>query len=116
MMIDYASYKSGDTDGVLVVEVAGKLDSSTAKTLSNCLLSHIESGEQKIVLDCSKLHAISSEGLAVFVQINSRLKKLGGKFSLAGVKGSVADVLKIVHFDRLFKLFGTVDEAAQALQ
>jgi anti-anti-sigma regulatory factor len=44
------------------------------------------------------------------------LKKVGGKFSLAGVKGTVADVLKIVHFDRLFKLFGSVDEAAKAFQ
>jgi anti-anti-sigma factor len=113
-MTDYSSYKSGDAGEVLVVEVKGKLDSSNSKTLTACLQGHIDDGEHKIVLDCSGLNAISSEGLAVLVQINKRLKTVGGKFSLAGVKGTVADVLKIVHFDRLFKLFGSVDEAAKA--
>ena len=68
------------------------------------------------MLDCSQLDAISSEGLAAFVQTKSSLKKVDGVIALAAVKGTVAEVVRIVHFDRLFKLFPTVDEAARALQ
>ena len=54
-------------------------------------------------------------GLAVLVRANSRLKPLGGKIALAGVKGVAADALRIVHFDRLFNMYPTVDEAAAAV-
>lgn len=115
-MIDYSSYKLENAEDTLVLEVTGKLDSSTAKFLMDCIQGCIERGERKIVLDCSQLIAISSEGLATFVQAKRRLKELGGSISLAGVSGGVADVIRIVHFDRIFNLFSTVDEAAQALK
>ncbi len=113
-MVHYASYKLEGADDTRVLQVKGKLDSSTSGPLSECIDGHIDKGSHKIILDCSELDAIASEGLATLVRANSRLKKLGGKFALAGVKGTVADVLRIVHFDRLFKLSATVDEAAES--
>ena len=113
-MIDYTTYKLDSPNDVMVLEVTGRLDSSTASFLLDCIQGYIERGEHKIVLDCSELDAISSEGLATFVRAKSRLNALGGAMSLSGVKGGVAEVLRIVHFDRLFNLFPTIDEAAQA--
>ena len=89
-MIDYSSYKLDDADKTLVLEVTGRLDSSTASFLLDCLEGYIERGEKKIVLDCAQLEGISSEGLATFVRANSRLKPNGGQMALACVNGGVA--------------------------
>jgi anti-anti-sigma factor len=115
-MVHYTSYKLEDASDTRVLQVAGKLDSSNSGDLSECIDGHLEKGSKNIILDCSNLNAIASEGLAVLVRANTRLKKIGGNFALVGVKGTVAEVLRIVHFDRLFKIFATVDEAAAAFK
>lgn len=115
-MVEYPSYKLEGADNALVLEVTGRLDSSTSPSLIDCIQGYIERGEKTIVLDCSRLDGISSEGLAAFVSAKARLKKIDGTLSLAGVKGGVAEVIRIVHFDKLFSLFPSVDEAAKALE
>jgi len=112
---DYTTNKHQSYPDVIVFDVAGKLDSTTSKFLLDCIEGHIDRGERKLVLDCSKLKYISSAGLESFIQTRKRLKVHGGTFAIAGVNGIVAEAIKLVHFDRLFKMFPTVDEAAQYL-
>jgi anti-sigma B factor antagonist len=114
-MSDYSSYKLEGVQDAIVLEVKGRLDSFTANSLVDCIQHCIDRGDRTIVLDCSQLKAISSEGLAAFVQAKTRLKRVSGSMSLAGVQGSVADVLRIVHFDRLFSLYPSIAEAAKSL-
>ena len=114
-MIDFTAYRyeaSGDT---LVLVITGKLDSTTSQYVLDCLQDHIANGEHKFVLDCSELTYISSVGLGTLVRANSRLKDMGGAVALAGVKGVVAEALRLVHFDRLFNMYDDVDQAAAAL-
>ncbi len=115
-MIEFSGYKHDDWDNVFVLEVMGHIDSDASRFLLDCIQGYIDAGEQKFVLDCSELAYISSMGLATLVRANSRLKDGGGEIALAGVKGVAADVLRLVHFDRIFNMFPTVDDAAEALQ
>lgn len=115
LMIDYVSHSHSLHSDVLVVEASGKLDSVTSKYLLDCMQGIVQSGTEKIVLDCENLHQINSMGLASLVRANSRLKKIGGVMAIASATGPVADVLKLVHFDRLFGIYSTVDEAAAAI-
>lgn len=114
-MIDYATYHSGSDDGVLVLELTGRLDDHTADFLVDCLAGHIRAGTTRIVLDCSDLQHVTSIGLGALVRIHSRLKSDGGEVKLASVPGAVSDVLRIVHFDRIFNIYPTVREACAAL-
>ncbi|KAA5540461.1 STAS domain-containing protein [Roseiconus nitratireducens] len=114
-MIDYHTYHHETYPDVLVIEALGKLDLTTADFLLDCMHGMIARGEHKIVLDCSDLESITSVGLGVMVRANSRLKKKGGALAVAGATGIVAEVLKIVHFDKLFHLFPDVDQAAASL-
>ena len=115
-MIEFSGYKHNQWNDVFVLEVIGHIDTDASNFLLDCIQGYIDSGEQKFVLDCSELAYISSMGLATLVRANSRLKPMGGKIALAGVKGVAADALRLVHFDRLFNMFPTVDAAADALQ
>ncbi len=114
-MIDYETYKSGLNEDILVLELTGRLDDHTAEFLVDCLAGQINEGCTKIVIDCHHLEYISSTGMGALVRINSRLKPDGGEVSLSRVKGMIADVLRIVHLDRLFHIYPTVEEACEAL-
>lgn len=117
-MIEFSGYKYDGAEGiddVLVLEVMGRIDSEASHFLLDCIQGYIDGGEKKFVLDCSELAYLSSMGLATLVRANSRLKSRGGKIALAGVKGIVADALRLVGFHRLFHMYPTVDEAARAV-
>ncbi len=111
-MIDYQTYKTGENDEVLVIEVGGRLDTMSSDYLVDCVKGHTERGARKIVLDCSDLDYVSSMGLAGLIRANSTMKKLGGSVALVQVPGLVADVVRISHLDRLLNIYPTVEEAA----
>jgi anti-sigma B factor antagonist len=115
-MIEFSGYKHSDYPDVFVLEVMGHIDTEASEFLLSCIQGYIDSGEQKFVLDCSELSYISSLGLATLVRANKRLKTKGGRLALAGVKGVAADALRVVHFDRMFNMFPTVDKAAESLE
>jgi len=118
-MIEFSGYKyegASGSDDVLVLEVMGRIDSDASNFLLDCIQGYIDNGENKFVLDCSDLAYISSMGLATLVRANSRLKSRGGRIALAGVKGVAADALRLVGFHRLFNIYPSVDEAAQAVE
>jgi anti-sigma B factor antagonist len=110
-MIDFTTYTAGNDDSVLVLELTGKLDDNASRFLFDCLVGHIEHGHSKLVLDCNDLDHIASVGLGTLARIHSRVKQRGGRALLVGVKGVVADVIRLVHFEKLFDMYGTVDEA-----
>ncbi len=115
-MIDYETYRTGAHDEILVLELTGRLDTHSSDFLVSCLGGHIKNGTSKIILDCGDLEHVTSIGLGALVRIHSRLKGDGGEVKLARVEGVVADVLRIVHFDRLFNIYPSVEEASARLQ
>ncbi|MEM6363822.1 MAG: STAS domain-containing protein [Planctomycetota bacterium] len=115
-MIDYTTYRSDSFPKVLVLEVTGRLDTTSADFLFSCMEGLIEKGERHIVLDCAGLEIVSSAGLATLVRANSRLKSKDGAIALANATGVVADVLRVTNLNRLFGLYSSVDEAANSLQ
>ncbi len=114
-MIDYETYTTGVDDGILVLELTGRLDDHTAEFLIDCLARHISGGVSKIVLDCRELEHVTSVGLGALVRVHSRLKSCGGEVKLAHIEGVIAEILRIVHFDRLFNMYPTVESACEAL-
>ncbi|MEM9588880.1 MAG: STAS domain-containing protein [Planctomycetota bacterium] len=114
-MIEYTSLPLDGVENGIVLELTGKLDAASSEYLLDCVQGFIDRGERKVVLDCFDLDSISSVGLGTLVRANSRLKSHGGTIALVGVQGLVADVLRVVHFDRLFGLYPDLDEAKAAL-
>ena len=110
-MIDYTTYTTGENEDVLVLELTGRLDEKASEFLFDCLDGHIKHGRSKLILDCTELEHIVSAGLGTLVRIHFRLKDKGGHVQLVGVKGVVADILKLVHFEKLFHMHDSVEEA-----
>ncbi|MEO1980663.1 MAG: STAS domain-containing protein, partial [Fuerstiella sp.] len=115
-MIDFASHKLEDAPGILVLQLTGNLDAQNSEYLMDCVQGHIEDGIDRIILNCAELDFISSVGLGTLIRAMTRLKKQGGTVALAGARGAVADVIRLVRLNRLANIYGNVAEAAAALK
>ena len=115
-MIDWETYRKGENNEILVLEIDGRLDVTSSEYLLDCIQGHIEDGVHLFILDCSPLEFISSAGLGTLVRANKRLQDRGGAVALAGVKGIIAEAIHFARLDKVFHLFPTVEEAASSLK
>ncbi len=112
-MITITSPSSLNADVPAVLQVAGRLDSQASVALLGSVQRLIEEEKHEIIIDFDKLEIVSSEGLAALIQSKSQLRKLNGALRLANLHGPVLEVFQLVHFDRLFDLHPSIEEAVE---
>lgn len=95
----------------LVLELEGRLDSSTANLLETLFTQKVEQGERLFVFDFSNLQYISSAGLRVMLVAAKKLKATGGKLSLCGMNDNVLEVFQISGFTNIFSIYPQREEA-----
>lgn len=84
------------TDVATVLEISGRLDTSTAPVLDKTISEDI-SDKTKLTMDLKGLEYISSAGLRVLLTAQKRLQK-HGSMKLINVCGEVMDVLEMTGF------------------
>ena len=95
---------------VLVVRLAGRLDSSSAPELERLLLEQFTAGLKRLVFDFSALDYVSSAGLRVILLAGKKLRAAQGKLALVGLRDMVREVFEMSGFLTLFAVTDTVDE------
>ena len=104
--------KVGD---VLVAKVLeSRIVSDVAPRFKSQITDYISSGNRSIVLDLGAVSFIDSSGLGALV---ASLKALGkeGDLVLSGTAGTVVSMFKLTRMDKVFRMFGTTEEAIAAL-
>ena len=84
------------TDVATVLEISGRLDTSTAPVLDKTISEDI-SDKAKLTMDLKGLEYISSAGLRVLLTAQKRLQK-NGSMKLINVCEEVMDVLEMTGF------------------
>ena len=105
--------KTRDEQGVLVVEVKGRMDAVTVQDFDKTTQALVDQGKTKIVLDLSGLDYISSAGLRGLLALAKKLKTKQGKLSLCSLSGMVREVISLSGFDQILPIF---DDLAGALK
>ena len=98
-------------DGAVVISVEGQINSANAPALETDLLSRIDQGEHRVVLDLGLLGYISSAGLRVVLMMAKRLKQAGGKLVLCGLQSRVREVFDISGFLAILTVVETREDA-----
>ncbi len=93
----------------------GQINSANAASFEADLLSLINRGEHRIVLDMSHLHYISSAGLRVLLLVAKKLKQCGGALVLFGLQDRVSETLEISGFMAILNVYQTRDQALAGL-
>jgi len=102
--------------GVTVVEVKGRIDSTTAPALGGRLTASLEATKVRVLLDLSRLEYISSAGFRILLLAAKRAEETGSRFVLCGVSGKVRQLFDLGGFLDLFTIVGSRDEGIAAAQ
>lgn len=103
-----------NADDVTIVEVQGKLDTTTANAFQQELFDLIDKGARKVLIDASHLSYVSSAGLRVLLAAGKKIKGQNGKILLSNVNEMIREVLDISGFAPLFPSFVVREDALKA--
>lgn len=89
-------------DNVLTLNVAGRLDTTTAPQLEDELNGALE-GVEELILDFNDLEYISSAGLRVLLSTQKIMNKQGA-MKLTGVREEIMDVFEVTGFSDILTI------------
>jgi serine/threonine-protein kinase RsbW len=101
--------------GVTAISLKGRLDAIQSKAVEEKVLSLIDGGARKLLLDLDALEYISSIGLRVFMLAAKRMKVVGGEVAVCRMRDPIRKLFEIAGFLPLFRTFATREEAVAAL-
>ncbi len=103
-----------DINDVLVVDMAGKLDTSTAGDASDQMIKIVQGDNKQIVLNLDGLEYISSAGMQVILRISKLLQASRGELKICHASGIVKNVLETSGFNSLLNIYDTEKDAVTA--
>jgi len=100
---------------VVVLDLAGRLDTINYGILEKKLESLFTQQKTKIILNCSGLNYISSSGLRVLLMYLKKANTVGGKLSISFLPQNIREIFDISGFTSIFDIYGTTDEALKSI-
>jgi anti-sigma B factor antagonist len=89
-----------------LVEVQGRIDSSTASQLEQAMKKITQEGRYRIVVDMAETEFMSSAGLRVLIGTLKEARRFNrGDVRLAAVTTKVKKAFDLAGFDELFQFF-----------
>jgi anti-anti-sigma factor len=101
--------------GALLIAPEGRVDSVSSGELERLVVSRIDAGDKRLVLDLSGVEYISSAGLRVLLMAAKRLREPPGALVLCGMGPSVRTVLELAGFLPLFSVEARREQALARL-
>jgi len=108
--------ESEKIDDILVLTPCNHLiDASSAADFKSQLVSWIQEGNTRILLDLSFVKFIDSSGLGAIISL---LKLLAGKgdVCLCSIGDQVMSLFKLTRMDRIFRFYPSSAEAVEAMK
>lgn len=106
--------KTGRYEGVLTVDVEGRLDGYAAEEVKRGIDDALRDDDRSVVIDLAGLSYLSSAGIRVFLGLQKELKGRGGGLAICNVREYPMQVLAMAGFDRVFSLYRSREEALTA--
>jgi anti-anti-sigma factor len=103
-------------DGVTVLEVVGRVDSTTAPLLQERLTALIGGTQATVLLDFAQVDYISSAGFRTLLLAARRAEHNASRLVLCGFSAKVRQLFDLGGFLDLFAIVSTRDEGLAALR
>lgn len=102
---------SQPTDGLLVVALAGEMDIANAPQLTARLAELGTAGQDRVVIDLSKLTFIDSSGINALVSAAKPIEAAGGRVIVAAPSPHIQQVFDIVHLSEVVPIEQSLEAA-----
>ncbi len=103
-----------EQDGVIILELKGRLDSNTSDGFGEKLLNLIQAGENRLVLDLGGVDYISSAGLRVIIKSVKELKRNDGQLHLCSMKDYIREIFDLSGIATILPIHPTLEESLRA--
>ncbi|MEU4744436.1 STAS domain-containing protein [Actinosynnema sp. NPDC023658] len=101
-----------DTVGVVVVEVAGELDTATTTSAEDFVLRRLGSGVRTLVLDLSGVTFLGSTGINMLITVRAACARTGTALRLVANTKVVLRPLQLTDLVDQFDIVTAVSEAS----
>jgi len=106
-----------EVGGVTVVRAEGRLTLSDSNgALKNAILSLVEAGRSRFVLNLAGVPYVDSSGLGEIASAHVTVSRTGGRLLLAGVNERVMEALTITKLTRVLSALPDEQSAVAKLQ
>ena len=98
-----------------VIELEGEVDVYTAPQLKQQMISLLEGGSRRMVVDLTKVEYLDSTALGVLIGGLKRMREQDGNMVLVCPSPRIRRVFEITGLDKIFDIYNSTDEAQSAL-
>lgn len=106
--MQFTEEKKGD---VIILRINGRIDAITSPQLEKKVLSIIDSGHHKLLMDFTNVEYLSSAGMRLLLSGTKKMQTVGGKLVISSVDQDVMDVIKMAGFNSILTLASSEDKA-----
>jgi anti-sigma B factor antagonist len=99
-----------------VVEVGGEVDVYTAPRLREAVVSAIDNGNTRLVIDVDKVEFLDSTGVGVMVGALKKVRYAGGTLDIVYTQPRLLKIFDITGLDKVFGLHASVQDALRNQQ
>ncbi len=82
-----------------------------AEEFQNAVVDAFEKGNKSVIVDLSKVKFISSWSIGVLIHGLTTAKNRDAEFKIAGASEHILDTFRKIKIDKIFDLYGSIDEA-----
>ncbi len=107
------SLSESDQDKVSEVRVDGVIDTTTAGELEEVMDSLLKRDRYRVVLDLAGVDYISSAGWGIFISHIKEVRANDGDIKLANMITNVYEIYELLEFDKVLKVYSSVDAARE---
>ncbi|MGH9684240.1 MAG: STAS domain-containing protein [Candidatus Acidiferrales bacterium] len=101
--------------GIVVLEMTGRiLMGPDCQLIEQEVEQLLRQNQTRVIFDLSGVASIDSVGVGKIVSCFSQVKKSGGSLRLAGVKGMLEGVFKLVQVHKVIAIYPTASDAAES--
>ena len=97
--MNFTREEDGD---VTVLRISGSLDALSTPELRPTIDALVAEKRPKITVDLSDLRLIDSSGVGAIVSLYKRMRALGGKVEVVGLKDQPMAIFRLLRLDRIF--------------
>lgn len=94
-----------------VVEVSGEVDVYTAPRLREAVVSAINGGSLRLVVDVENVEFLDSTGVGVLVGALKKVRSGGGTLDIVCTQPRLLKIFEITGLDKVFGLHATIADA-----
>lgn len=111
-MYDYTKHSD-----VVVIKLVGELNLENANNFKEWIMyEFINQGDNKILLDMSKLKSLDSFALGKIITIYKNLLITGGSFGILSPNASIKRLFEVSGLEKIIKVYETLSKAMEKMK